>query len=1374
MKKCLPALWMAGLLMFFSYNAAAQTWTGATNSNWFNAANWNPMAVPTATDAVTIPGSLTTYPTLTGNVTVGQLTMNGGSALHLAGFSFTDNGNATIQSAVVDGGSAFNIITPYNTDIRSNTITATIRIIDYTSNFYFLNNTVTGNVTLSDTTTQNTSTNFIDGNLITGNLSLTHNSIYEMDEGYSGATNDHITGNATFTIGGSGTFYGSYSHGLQVDGNLTINRTVAGDTYLFGTSGNIGGNFSFNAPGGNNTTGTQSATTTIGGTINISASALSTFYLYRLKNAVAGGTISAANPYNVDVRYDTLKANISITNYGSNFTVFNNSFTGNIALSNSTDQNTSNNYLDGNLITGNLNLTHNSTYEMDEGYGGGSGNHITGNTTFTIGGTGTFYSAYSHAIQVDGNLTVNRTVAGNTYLFGTTGSVGGNFNFSTPGGDNVVGTQNGVTPIGGTFSITSSSANVMYLYKLKNATSGGIVSVANPYNVDVRFDTLKATVSITNYGSSFTCFNNSITGNTTFSDAANQNTSNNYLDENLITGNLNLTHNSGYEMDEGYGGNGSNHITGNTTFTIGGTGDFYSSYSHGVQVDGNLTINRTAGGNTILFRTPGSVAGNMSYTTTGGSTTISDGNNPLTSIGGTLNINAAAQGNFRIYKIKNAIAGGTVMVANPYNVDVRYDTLKANISITNYGSNFTVFNNSFTGNITLSNSTDQNTSNNYLDGNLITGNLNLTHNSTYEMDEGYGGGSGNHITGNTTFAIGSSGTFYSAYSHAIQVDGNLTINRTTAGNTILFRSSGTVLGNFSFTVAGGDNTLNDNGNNVAKINGTIAINASSVSSFNLFKVKNGTAGGTVTVTNPYNVNIQNDTLLAPLTVSGYGSNFNVYNNSITGNSFFSDIAVQNTSNAYIDGNLFIGNLSIIHNSAYEFDESYGVGTGNIVTGSDSIVNTGTGALYIGYSHSTQVGKDFILNTSGSGTTTLNGVLFAGNTDSHIRQYGAKVVVFNDLYMSKTATGRVYPDTNVIVNRSLQFTTGIIVTNTNRNLIFSNGATVSGASNTAHIAGPVTKAGSQAFTFPTGTGSILAAIGISAPSTATDTIRAAFFYANPATAGYDTSSPHRDATLKRVSGCEYWDLTHVSGTSAVAVTLQYGMPCNGVNNLTALRVAHYNGTTWNDLGNGGVSGTNSSGMITSASTIASFSPFTLASTEDIIYILPITLTSFTARRINTTALLDWKITSEKDNRGFTIQRNSDGNTWTNIGYISSNGNTATEHTYSFTDVSPVKGRNFYRLLITDYNGKETYSPVRLIMMDDASGSGAIAVYPNPVSDVLYFSGDVHTITISNTVGKVIYNGQGAGSFNMQVMPAGIYLVRMTKEDGTSQTAKVIKL
>ena len=51
MKK-LSLLFFSGLLSVIG--AQAQTWTGATSSDWNTASNWNPATVPTATSSVSV------------------------------------------------------------------------------------------------------------------------------------------------------------------------------------------------------------------------------------------------------------------------------------------------------------------------------------------------------------------------------------------------------------------------------------------------------------------------------------------------------------------------------------------------------------------------------------------------------------------------------------------------------------------------------------------------------------------------------------------------------------------------------------------------------------------------------------------------------------------------------------------------------------------------------------------------------------------------------------------------------------------------------------------------------------------------------------------------------------------------------------------------------------------------------------------------------------------------------------------------------------------------------------------------------------------------------------------------------------------------
>jgi hypothetical protein len=76
----------------------AWAWTGAVSTDWSNAANWNPAAVPTATSNVTI-GAAPNQPTLTADATVNSVVIStAGARLTLGGHTLTVQGNFTTHT----------------------------------------------------------------------------------------------------------------------------------------------------------------------------------------------------------------------------------------------------------------------------------------------------------------------------------------------------------------------------------------------------------------------------------------------------------------------------------------------------------------------------------------------------------------------------------------------------------------------------------------------------------------------------------------------------------------------------------------------------------------------------------------------------------------------------------------------------------------------------------------------------------------------------------------------------------------------------------------------------------------------------------------------------------------------------------------------------------------------------------------------------------------------------------------------------------------------------------------------------------------------------------------------------------------------------
>ena len=1008
MKKLFTLLLLQGLCL---YAANAQsTWTGATSNDWFTASNWSPSGVPSASTAVTIPASLTTYPTLTGNVTVGTLTMSN-STLHLGGYTFNSGGGVSISSATVDGGGAFSVSGAGAIYIVSSTFTTALSVTGYTSSCQFFNNAITGNTVIADASTQNSGTNYIDGNLITGNFTLTHASATDdMLEGYGGATGNHVTGNAIINLTGGGAFYSSYSHGLLVDGNLTVNRTVGGTTGIFrvAASAGVGGNFTFTTVGGNTEINpSNGGVVAIGGTFDINAAlAGGFFHMYQMKNAVAGGTVSISGSGNQYIQSDTLKADVSITSYTNVNTIQDNSFTGTTIISDAASQNSGTNYIDGNLFTGTLTLTHNSaTDDMYEGYGSptGNGNRITGNATYNITGAGAFYSGYSHGIRVDGNFTVNRSVAGSTFLFGNpTASIGGNFSYTTAGGRSDLNAGNTiVVPIGGAINLSSPATGYFRMYKLKNNTAGGMVTIAGSSNMAIQNDTLLADVNITGYTNYGVILDNSFTGAAAISDDATQNSGGNYIDGNLFAGNLNLTHASATDdMYEGFGSPSGNRdrVTGNATITISGAGRFFGSYDHGMRVDGSLTVNRTVSGYTSLFRnasTIGSVGGNFSYTTAGGDSRLNETNTSVTLIGGAFNISSPASGLFYMYKMRNGAAGGSVSVVGSGNLDVRNDTLLSNVSITGYTNAAYIYDNAFTGATAIADAAAQNSGSNFIDGNLFTGNFTLTHNSASDnMLEGYSSpsGNGNRVTGDATFIIPGAGNFYGSYDHGIQVGGDFLVNRLTAGYTNLFHSGtqpATIAGNFTLNANFPNSTyLNDGNTADILIGGAINIATNGAGDFHMHHLKNATLGGTVSITGASNLDLRYDSLRATLNVLDFTGPCYIWDNAVYGTATITNTALQNTGTDYIDGNFITGNLLVTHASnSDQMAEGYGSPNGlpNRVLGSASFSLTGTGTFISSYNHSLRVGGNLSVTrstTGGSATHLYYSGATAGSVDGN--------------------------------------------------------------------------------------------------------------------------------------------------------------------------------------------------------------------------------------------------------------------------------------------------------------------------------------------------------------------------------------------------------
>jgi hypothetical protein len=837
-----------------------------------------------------------------------------------------------------------------------------------------------------------------------------------------------------------------------------------------------------------------------------------------------------------------------------------------------------------------------------------------------------------------------------------------------------------------------------------------------------------------------------------------------YIRQSVINDDIVINHSSTSGFYEGY--QFPNTFNGNVTINSSAAGLLSLCYDTPSSFNGNLIINRTVAGVTEIFRAgAAAVTGNFSYANNaGGNTSI----NPLgiekVSVAGTVNISAtgAANPSFLMRWIQNSTSGGTISVQNSGMVDVNKDTLLLSaFNVSGFtGTGLDDFlQNQITGTVNIS---DDATNNGfiYFRGNIINGNASITVNSAAAIYEGYQ--YPGIYNGNTIFTCNNSALLSICYDTPSSFNGNLSINRTVAGTTEIFRAgAATVTGNFSYTNnAGGNTAINPIGIAKVPITGTVNISATGAANpdFSMRWIQNSTNGGTISVQNSGMVDVNKDTLLlSALNINGFISAGldDFLQNQITGTVSISDVAA-NTGFIYFRGNIINGNTAITVNSTGGFYESYQYG--NTYNGNLSLV-INNGAVFFAYDNPTVFNQNFTIN-SASGISFTNNVIFGGSNNGAIEQSGTQPIIFPLMQMQKTGAGNLTLNSSVTVSNNLTFNGGNIISSIVNPLIFTDDAIYTGTSNTSHVTGPVVKTGNDVFTFPVGSPTSLNTVAITAPALATDKFSTQYFLASPASVG-DTSL--KDPDLKKLSNCEYWDIKRLTGTSAVTLTFGFGDPCsdgmaNYINNPATIKIAHWTGSAWENLGNGGSTGA-ITGTVTTGAPVNSFSPFTFGSVDVAVNPLPVTLLSFNAAKCNNGICLLFNVENEINFARYEVEKSSDGTKFTQFKTVWASGNTA-QTNYSAIDNQPFDGLNYYRLKMIDKDDRFTYSEVIKI---NNSKKYTIGVSPNPAADYMIITGagDFRQIQIMDAAGKVLklFNKNINNRYNLTGLAKGIYFVRL---------------
>lgn len=390
---------------------------------------------------------------------------------------------------------------------------------------------------------------------------------------------------------------------------------------------------------------------------------------------------------------------------------------------------------------------------------------------------------------------------------------------------------------------------------------------------------------------------------------------------------------------------------------------------------------------------------------------------------------------------------------------------------------------------------------------------------------------------------------------------------------------------------------------------------------------------------------------------------------------------------------------------------------------------------------------------------------------------------------------------VLVQRAFDVTDDLILTNgyattSSTNIITVGTGGTASTSNGAYVNGPLRKqfSNNSSFTFPVGkaTGAGIHEMRIQTTGgSGTSVFTAEYLRGNPITTLSNGST--YGSGVARVSSCEYWELER-SGSRNAIVTLTWNSnsncaPTSYINNLTALRVARHNGSTWSDQGPAAgatMGSTVIAGEITSNGAVNGYGFFALASSNLADNPLPVLFDGVRAFEKNGGVQIDWSNLTERDVIRYEVERSANGVDFFSINEQAPKSNRDDKASYTYFDASATAGANYYRVRVDEIGGKPVYSKILRVEIGSVKKAG-FQLYPNPVTGRQFsvtLSGlkqGRYQLQVFNTSGKQVYsqvvNNAGSGVTEMvqlpAQLPAGMYVTIITGDSYRESKQVILK-
>ena len=178
-------------------------------------------------------------------------------------------------------------------------------------------------------------------------------------------------------------------------------------------------------------------------------------------------------------------------------------------------------------------------------------------------------------------------------------------------------------------------------------------------------------------------------------------------------------------------------------------------------------------------------------------------------------------------------------------------------------------------------------------------------------------------------------------------------------------------------------------------------------------------------------------------------------------------------------------------------------------------------------------------------------------------------------------------------------------------------------------------------------------------------------------------------------------------------------------------------------------------------------------------LPVTYTKFYGNRLSENLIsLHWETGSEINNKGFSIEKSTNGFDFFEVEFIKGMGQSNSLQSYAFQDNEAEQDHLYYRLNQIDINGNSKYSNILYFNQNIGKEKLFIVQYLSNIDGITIESGSKNTdLKIWTQGGVLIQNHHLVNEVNqiqLNNLAKGVYLLEMTDQLGNRQVEKLIWL